>query len=134
MNSMSSVLSSPHWTFYSLGNPTPAPQTILPTFIYAKQNSSGSSSYGSTSGEISYSPEVPSGGSYFSNRIYGIQEEQEFSTSKFSSSISPLFANQYFKVPKPKEEMDEENFEGEVIATVNPPKIPVDEFLLKIFW
>lgn len=161
MNTLSSWASNPpQWSFDSIGHPTqhrnlhpvggvilqpPHPPTEFPVILHTcsssnnnirrQQNSSGSSGLGS-SDEITYSPVTAvtsTSPGYFSNNIYGIENQQnqsEFST--FRPALSPLYANQYFKVtkenPESKEEQELEEDEDEGINTMTPPKTPAEDY------
>ena len=128
MSTLSSWASGQPWSFDSMGFPrsvAPQPPTVLPPIAYSmagrrQQNSSGSSGLGSTSDEITYPQIIAGPNAYFTNNIYGMEQEkqqqasasghpQDFSTFRPpplppnsvppatvvpSSTALPLYANQ----------------------------------------
>ena len=128
MSTLSSWASGQPCSFDSIGFPrsvAPQPPTVLPQIAYSmagrrQQNSSGSSGLGSTSDEITYPQIIAGPNAYFTNNIYGMEQEkqaaatghqQDFSTFRPpplppnsvlpatvapSSTAHPLYANQYF--------------------------------------
>ena len=96
MSTLSSWASGQPCSFDSIGFPrsvAPQPPTVLPQIAYSmagrrQQNSSGSSGLGSTSDEITYPQIIAGPNAYFTNNIYGMEQEKQAAAAGHQQDFS----------------------------------------------